>query len=517
VSTSRLGGGARLAPVIGSAAAGATSALAFPPLGPGWLQPFAVATLYLAIRRTTLSCAWLRGLAFGLAFFLVHLSWLDESIGMLAWLLLSLTQAAFVAFASLGMRVVAGRRWSALGAAAVWTLVETTRGTWPLGGMPWGRLGYSALDTPWQSLLPVLGVSGMSFLITWASFASVDLGESLLSRRRTAARHALVSATVVAVALSSLPWGPTEGMEPTGSSLRVAVIQGGVPGDGTELVRFHRQVTQNHALATEALGRRLQVEQDSVDVVVWPENSTAVDPRFDPAMLAAIDHAGRAVGAPILLGAITDGPTDQTAFNQSLLWDAERGEYTRAYTKQNLVPFGEYIPWRSIIGSWSRRFDQIPRDLIEGNSGQTFRLGTIGLATAICFDVAHDDVIADQVLAGARMVVVQTSNATFFGTKQLDQQFGITRTRAVESGRAVVVASTNGVSAMIAADGKVVQRAPKGVTSALIGDVGLHDSITPALRWRTLRETMIGAIALLALLLAMVLPRLPGSSHRPHK
>jgi apolipoprotein N-acyltransferase len=106
----------------------------------------------------------------------------------------------------------------------------------------------------------------------------------------------------------------------------------------------------------------------------------------------------------------------------------------------------------------------------------------VSIADSICFDVAYDDGIQAQVRKGAELMVVQSSNATFIHTDQIDQQFAITRLRALETGRWVAVATTNGVSGIIAPDGSVVASAEPRTTSVLTERVGLVEGLTPAVR-----------------------------------
>lgn len=480
-----------------SLAAGALAAAAFPPVGLGWSAPLAMAALWSLIRGAGPGAVTARGLSFGLAFFLLHVAWLDASIGFAAWLLLSVTQSVFLAVAALGVRAVSTLRAAPVWGAGVWVGVESLRAVWPLGGLPWGRLGYTVVDTSWAGALAIVGVDGSGFLIALTGFA---LGETIVrgtGRVEDASIWRGGLSAVVVTAITTLLAAASPDIESSGS-IRVAVVQGGVPGNGTELVQFHREVTRNHVAATEQLGARLREDGESVDLVLWPENATAVDPLRDADTHAMIDDAARAINAPILVGAIVDGPTQQTAYNRGLLWDGrDHGDHrsAAAYTKQHLVPFGEYIPWRSVIESWSSRFSLIPRDMQSGSNSQTISLGGVRFAAAICFDIAYDDVVPEQVRRGAQFVAVQTSNATFYGTAQLEQQFAITRARAVESGRSVVVASTNGISAVIDPDGSVRRQAPAGGTEVLVDDVELSDKLTPAVRWQTTRQGILTTLA----------------------
>jgi apolipoprotein N-acyltransferase len=291
-----------------------------------------------------------------------------------------------------------------------------------------------------------------------------------------------------------VPW-----QDRTSGSWVVAVVQCGVPGTGRDLVGNHRAVTANHVAGT------VQLAQDAAsgtvrrpDLVVWPENSTAVDPLVDPVARSGIQWAVEAVGAPVLVGGIVSGPTSGTILNQGIVWD-RTGPTDQRYTKRHPVPFGEYIPFRDVLGGISPRLDEVPRDALPGTPEGPLRVGGVLVADAICFDVAYSDVLGKQVRQGAEVAVVQTSNASFFGTSQLEQQLTITRARAAELGRAIAVASTNGVSAVIGPDGELLQRAPTRSREILVQEVPLRTGLTPAIKLGSSIPVGAGVIALAGL------------------
>ena len=490
---------------VGAAGGGLVAALCFEPVGAGWLAPVAMALLWASVARAPLRFAAFSGLCFGLAFMLVLLWWLEDSIGWAAWLGLAGALAVSVAVASVGVRAVASLPAGPVWAGAVWIGVESLRSGWPLGGMPWGRLGFTAIDNPWQPLLPYTGITGTGLLIAIGGFTFAHACSVFLRRtsslRRTAAAGMLAGVCAAVLAGAIWPYHV-----PAAATTTVAAVQGGVPGDGRDLAGHHRAVTSNHVEATAVLADSLTSKQrESLVLVVWPENATAVDPVRDPVARAAIEEAVAAIGVPVLVGGIFDGPTAETAYNRGLLWRPDRGPKlggSGVYTKTHPVPFGEHIPWRSVIGGWSSRFDRIPRDMLPGQGGGPLSVYGLLVADAICFDVAYDDVLPGQVARGGQIAVVQTSNATFTGTIQPEQQFEITRARAVELGRTVVVASTNGVSGVIASDGEVTQRATGEETATLVAEVELANRVTPAVRSQSMRSAAIPAVAVVGLLLA---------------
>ena len=454
--------------------AGAGLAQAFEPVGLAVLLPLGVAAFVLCVRDLPARRAWLPGLAFGVGFQFTLLFWM-RVVGPDAWLALATMEAVFLA--PLGaitpglLRLRGGPVW----VASAWVAVETVRSSWPFSGMPWGRLSYAIGGTPWAEALPWIGMTGVSFLLALLGVLLARLVAPGGARRAPALVGA-VAVTAVSLAPALAPYR----LDPVGER-SVAVVQGDVPGDGSNILLDPLQVTLNHVDATTGLARRVEAgEVARPDFVVWPENSTASDP-FEPGPVnAGILEASEAIGVPILVGAMVDAG-EEHVLNQGIVWDPGTGAGDR-YTKRHPVPFGEYIPWRGLFGSNFGKLALIPRDMMSGTRVQPLDVAGTPVAAAICFDVAYDDGIHAQVVAGGELVVVQTSNAMFIHTHQIEQQFEITRLRALETGRTVLVAATNGVSGVIAPDGTVLQRAGTRTQAVLEDRVPLTAGLTPAVR-----------------------------------
>ncbi len=174
------------------------------------------------------------------------------------------------------------------------------------------------------------------------------------------------------------------------------------------------------------------------------------------------------------------------------------------YTKRHLVPFGEYIPLRRWLGNLSPRLEAIGRDMVPGSVASPTPVAGTRAAIALCFDVGYDDVLPQQVRRGGTIAIVQTSNAMFTGTSQLDQQFAISRARAIETGRPVAVASVNGISGSIAADGQVLDRLPTRSATVSVTEAQLSSSLSPAVRLGPWPARAAPGLALITLLLSLV-------------
>ena len=478
-------------------AAGLTLSLAFEPVALPVLVPLAVGAFYLSTRGLRARSGWLPGLAFGAGFYFTHIYWMRESIGLDAWLALAGIEALF--YAALGSVCAAlhrRRAWPAWLAAA-WVALEVLRSGWPFSGMPWGRLSFAVVDTPLAPALPYVGSVGVSLLL--AALGAL-LAWVVVARDRERLVAGAVTVGVVALALA--PALAPYGFDETGTAT-VAVVQGNVPGPGNDILFDFEQVTRNHVDATVDLAADVAAgDEPQPDFVLWPENSTASDPFRDVEVNAGIREASAAIGVPILVGAMVDAGPDHV-LNQGIVWDPVTGAGDR-YTKRHPVPYGEYIPLRRYLSGTFGKLALVPRDMLSGTRKTPLRVDGVSVADSICFDIAYDDGIYDQVTRGAELLTVQTSNASFIFTDQIDQQFAITRLRAIETGRWLAVASPNGVSGVIAPDGEVVAVADPRTTTVLVEDVGLSSAVTPGVRLGAWPGRACAAVTVVGLLLGLL-------------
>jgi len=272
-------------------------------------------------------------------------------------------------------------------------------------------------------------------------------------------------------------------VDPTGGAptAQVAAIQGNVPrARNLPQQLSSSQVTQNHVEATLTLAAQVKAGRlADPDLVIWPENSTDNDPFQNPSVYAELSAAVAAVGRPILVGEVLNDPRR----NVGQLWVPGRGP-TTAYVKRQLVPFGEYIPFRSVISSFSNLPSLQPIDFTPGRRAVVFAVGRIRLGDVICYEVGFDQLVRSEVTAGANLLAVQSNDADFEIDGQLgetEQQTAMARIRAVESDRAVVYASTTGESTIIAPDGGLI--AHSGVWQRAI-----LDARVPLVSYRTLAD-----------------------------
>ncbi|MDQ3735107.1 MAG: apolipoprotein N-acyltransferase [Actinomycetota bacterium] len=497
----KLRGAATVLVVLGGLATG----LAFPPYDLRLLAILGPATLAIAVRGgRARSGAWL-GLVSGLAFFLPHVAWAAEFLPAWPWLLLALWQASYLALMGAAWAAVSRLPAWPVWMAALWVAGEALRSRWFVGGFPWGRLGFSQPDGPFAALAAFGGVPLVSFGValtgTALAAAVVSAGRMEAIRRglATAAVPLLAASGWFALGAESLP-GDTQ------AKTTIAIVQGDVPQAGLDFNSRRRAVLDNHVEATIALAADAAAGRRAApDLVIWPENSSDIDPLSNPDAAAAIDRAAQAVGVPILVGAVLNGPGPDQVSNVGILWDPESGP-GQMYVKRHPVPFAEYMPARALIERVTDLTELVGRDFVAGSEVGIFDAAGVRFGDLICFEIAYDDLAADVVDAGAGVLVVQTNNATFGLSDETHQQLAMARLRAVEHGRPVVVASTVGISAFIAPDGSVVQSTELFTQETLVAEVGLRRADTIASRVREAPEWALVGLGLLAWAWALVGP-----------
>ncbi|MEV4616741.1 apolipoprotein N-acyltransferase [Kitasatospora sp. NPDC049258] len=475
--------------------AGLLLAASFPPYDLWPLSILAVAGLSLLTRgRSVRQGAW-TGFALGLPFFLALLSWL-RVIGWDATVGLSVVEALFLALLGGALALTSRLPGWPLWAACLWVTQEWARDRLPLGGFPWGRLAFANTASPFT---PLAALGGAPLVTFAAALSGTLLAWGALRLRGGPRRSFPVAAVGAGGALAALLAGylvpvPTAADD----TVKVALVQGNVAKPGMDFLGRPMMVLNNHANETERLAADIAAARaPRPDVVIWPENSSDLDPYTDPAAYARIDEAVRSVGVPTLVGALVDGPDAQHVQNNGIVWDPALGPGA-SYTKQHPVPFGEYVPFRAELSKVIARLQRVARDFYPGTHNGVMQLGPARIGDVICFEVAYDEIVRDTVNDGGRVLVVQTNNATYARSGQPEQQLAMSRLRAVEHGRAVLIAATSGISAVIAPDGSVVSRTEELTPAVLNAVVPLRDGKTVADRLGAAPEWTLAVAGLLA-------------------
>ncbi|MDT5106552.1 MAG: apolipoprotein N-acyltransferase [Mycobacterium sp.] len=501
-------------------AAGLLLCVSFPPFG-WWYFSFVACALlaWVFIHPATRPAGGFGyGLLFGLAFYIPLLPWISGLVGPFPWLALSTMEAVFPGL--FGLAAIAVRRlpgWP-VAFAGLWALMEWLKSTVPFGGFPWGVVGFSQSDSP---LLPVAHFGGAPLV----SFAVVLVGFSLAAivvegvrrwrhvpRAGAAAPPAVVvpGVCIVFVLLTVALAGPYVRQSGLGAgddqAVTIAAVQGNVPRLGLEFNAQRRAVLDNHVRETMRLAEDVRADRaPQPAVVIWPENSSDIDPIRNRDAAELISVATEAVHAPILVGAVLAAPgyspDNPVSTNSVIVWDGVNGPGER-HDKQIVQPFGEYLPWRSFFRHLSSFADRAGYFVPGTGSGVVTAAG-IPIGVTTCWEVIFDRASRESVLNGAQLLAVPTNNATFDESMSA-QQLSFARLRAVEHDRYAVVAGTTGISAVIAPDGHEVARTAFFEPAYLDTQVRLKSGLTPATRWGPIIQGLLVAIGVASVAAAIL-------------
>jgi apolipoprotein N-acyltransferase len=340
---------------------------------------------------------------------------------------------------------------------------EALRSWEGLGG-PWGLLGASQWNAP--ALLSVAalgGIWGLGFLLVAVNVALA----AAVRPRVPAATRVAAAATAVALPLAGVAfWALRPAPAPAGTAT-VAFVQPGVVGPVEERFR-----------ASERLSATLG--PTGADLVVWGESSVGRDPAANPGDVGRLAAAARAAGGPVLANVDAQREAGGGIYKSALLVGPDG--VLGSYDKMRLVPFGEYVPLRPLLGWVTRLTDAAAVDRHRGARLAVLDAGGLAVGPLVCFESAFPDLARNLAAGGAELVVVQTADTTFQGSWGLDQHASLAAVRAVESGRPVLQAALSGTSAAFDARGRRLAWAPGSWRGADVVTLPLSAERTPYVR-----------------------------------
>jgi apolipoprotein N-acyltransferase len=479
-------------------ASGVALSFAFPEpdLAPlAWLA--FIPALYV-LRRGGFGGRFSLGFVFGASFFGPLLYWISI-VGWVAWGGLVVLQAFFIgAFGFVYGRIAARSEYlrvkgsggvvRVLAAAVLWVSFEYLRSIVPTVGFTWGEIAQSQHNVPWVLRYASLG-GGWLVAFVVVAFNALLL-ETIEYRRRGSQRtlgYALAGVAILVLPLA-IPVA-----HPDGPTVKAAIVQGNVPRSfsGTPLDK-EKAIIASHVALTEGL------VDESPDLVVWPESSLGLDMERFPDVAQAVTQAATKVNAPMIVGGNLDLPNGNylvMAFEIS-----PDGEITDRYQKTHLVPFGEYVPLRGLLGRIPMIESQVPRDAEPGPEGVLFDVAGGKVAPVISFEGDFGSLVQRRINLGGQLLVVATNTSTWNFSWTSAQHVALSQVRAAENGVWVVHAALSGISAFISPEGEVVARSPLYEATTLVHEVSFATSATPYARfgdWVPLL-CLLAAIALFA-------------------
>ncbi len=490
--------------LLGAPAAGVLLYLSFPPRTLWWLAPIAFALLTAVLYGRRARAGFGYGYLFGLGFLLPLLWWIGYDVGSAFPILLCAAEAVFSGLACAGIAVVLRLPGAPFWAAGLWVAGEAARARVPFGGFPWGKVAFGQPDGVFLPLAVLGGTPLLSYAVALCGFGLGLLGCLLVVRSPTRRPSGLIAAALAALlpVVAGLAAAPLLAAGGGGEQITVAAVQGNVPRLGLDFNSQRRAVLDNHVRVTAELAT--DVAAGTVprpDVVVWPENAADIDPVTNADAHALVDGVVNQLGVPVLVGGLRY-PAPDLLYNAAIAWSPGAGP-GEEYHKRHLQPFGEYLPLRGVATALTPAADRVRLDMTEGGDDEgVLAVGGVPVGIATCYEVAFDEIVHDTVRGGAQVLAVPSNNATFGLTEMTYQQLAMSRVRAVEHDRSVVVAATSGVSAIISPDGTVVARSGLFVPDALVADVPLGGTDTLASRLGPVPEWVLAGLGLAALAVA---------------
>lgn len=453
----------------------AAGALAVPGFGPLHLFPLpilglawlGVLVISSAHRRAAAAC----GFAFGLALFVLGVGWVYVALNrygaMPAWIAAPVTLLfasylalfpAAAAWASASIHV--SRRWAILPGA--WVLSEWVRG-WLFTGFPWLALGYSQVpDSPLGGFAPIAGVYGVSLALAGIA-AAMAFGYSTGRIRITAG---LIAGTI------ALGWiaGGIAWTQPAGEPVGVTLVQGNVAQD----LKFRED-----RLIETLIAYSDAVTQATTPLVILPETALPI-PRHDlpPDYVDRLARGTAARTADLIVGLFeVDPPGSDRYFNSVVSLGTAASQ---SYRKHHLVPFGEFIPLKEILGPIIRDWLHVPlSDQTRGGADQV-PLSVAGQKVAM--NICYEDVFGEEIirqLPEATLMANVTNDAWYGESWASRQHLQISQMRALETGRWMLRATNTGVTAAIDERGRIVARLPEFHRDQLIVQAQGRRGTTP--------------------------------------
>ncbi len=466
--------------------AGAILPFAFAPYNLYLLAIICPAILFWTWLNASPKQAFFQGLFFGLSFFSVSVYWVyisihffgnaSVAISLCITIGFILCLALFIAINGLLFRWLFQQTHfmvNILAFALSWVILEWLRG-WLFTGFPWMFLGYSQINSPLAGIAPILSVYGVSFLVVLSS------GLLVYSISNTNKRLPVV---VLLAVIWLVCWGLTviNWTKPQGKPISVSLIQGNIP----QSVKWN----PNQITTTLTRYRNLTLQNIHQRIIIWPEAAIPIwysqAQQFILPLAATLKKSGTALltGIPVVNAAQTE------IYNGAVVL----GNGTGMYLKRHLVPFGEYVPLESLLHK-VLQFFAVPMSNLSAGQMQQKPVNLAGLPTAvaICYEVAYVDEFLTA-FPQAKLIVTISDDAWFGHSWASYQQTQISQMRSLETGRYQLVATNNGLTAIIDNKGNIIKQAPRFKIAALNGQIYNVSGNTPV--------SILGVMPIIILLL----------------
>ena len=471
-------------------AAGGTTTLAYAPYTLWWLPLLSVALLaFIVVRSHSARAAAFAGFSFGLGWFGVGISWVHVSIDQFGGLplpaslaLMALLVAYLALFPAFAAWLSYRLRWSSIMPllfAACWTLAEWLR-SYLLTGFPWLSLGYSQTSAGLRDLAPLIGETGISFLLVFAGAALAQV----FQRCTALSRYGYLLSAGLVFAVSPMLHS-FKGWQLSGEQRSVLLVQGNVkqelrwvPEQEWPTMLKYLDLTRPHF---------------QTDLVIWPE---AAIPRSEPVadeFLANLDRAALYANTAVITGILDYNFKTNEAWNNLIVLgkrqpDSTNGDYFyghgNRYSKHHLLPIGEFVPFERWLRQLAPIFDLPMSSFSRGSYVQPNLVANgMQLLPAICFEIAFPAQIAANMTEQTQIMLTVSNDAWFGDSIGPHQHLQIAQMRALEFGRPLLRATNNGITATVKADGSISKRLPQFTAAVLSDQLQLTEGSTPFSRF----------------------------------
>lgn len=452
--------------------------LSFAPFNYSFLSFISLTTLFLAWQYSSPSRALLRGYLYGLGLFGSGIPWIYISVHdyggapHIGAILLTLLAICFWAifpaltgYLSIKLAKTGHKNKIAWTIPLVWILIEYFRGYWLLNGFPWLQIAYTQMDTPLQGFIPILGVYGTGFLL---SFLASLLASELMGGLKKVKLSVIVILVTCAlgIGLQRIDW-----TQPIGNEIKVALIQGNISQD-------KKWLPQNKINTLVSYKEMTEQNWDS-DVIVWPETAVpAYLSQVEKNFLTPLSIEAKAHKTDIILGLPILNYEKKQYFNAVVTL----GRNEARYYKNHLLPFGEYLPLQPLSGFILQSLGiQLGNFTPGGDQQKLLEAGGYPFSTSICYEDAFGGEIINT-LPEATYLVNVTNDAWFGDSIEPHQHMQIAQMRALETGRYLLRATNTGVTAIVSPKGKIIKQAPLFKKTVLKGSIYPMGGMTPYAR-----------------------------------
>ncbi len=457
---------------------GACAIFSFSPYHQWWVLCVITAILYLSLHNLSVRQAAWRGFFFGVGFFGTGVSWVYVSIhlfgnaspilagGLTFLFVIALAAVFFLLWCSIYQWLIKRHKNSALAPllfTSCWVLGEFFR-SWFATGFPWLLSGYTLIDTPASGLAPIIGVYGLSFILT---LISVSFAQLIKTPRKLSVSFVL--AFTVLASLTAIPFQHIKWTYPKGNNLTFSAVQGNIPQQAKWDQAYLEKIVHTYL--------RLSKRNEHKDLIIWPENAIPIIYQNNPELISSLNEQALSHNNALVFG--MPWQEQGKIYNAVLAIGKGQGHYL----KQKLVPFGEYVPMESWLRGLISFFDLPMSEFSSGKSNQQLiSVKGYPVAVYICYEAVYPDFSAK--LARRSAFIITISDDSWFGKSAGPwQHFQMVRMRALETGRYLINDTNNSHTSLISPEGKVLKQIPSFHAGALHGSITPMAGETPFMRY----------------------------------